>query len=258
MPNPFSQFGRKPSVHGQPRVTAGARRFPSSPAANPFMWLDFTDPSTLFQDVAGTIPVVNGSTIRRIDNKGFNPQNPADATATMQYIENVIAGFSVAKGTAPTTVQFDDPLIVNGIGPPGITLAAVGRIFTPGFEGLVRWGGGAPGGETTFRNIVSDWSFRIGLPIVNINNIKPVVVGEWNIALISYGPNGIHWDLSGTPGSGGPVGSPFTGLGPAGFLRLLEADSELTEIIWWDEELSNANRANQLGYFTGKYGAFPQ
>jgi len=260
MANPFNQRTNTFGMRGRAAGGGGVRGFPTSPPGNPFMWTDYTDPSTLFQDTAGTIPVVEGSVIQRIDNKGFNPQDLQDASSTLQYRENIINGLSVCRGNNFPTVEFDDGLIVNGIGPPGITFAAIGRLLSnPGFEGLIRWAGGAPGGETVFRNTVSDWAIGIGDPTINIvDALSPVTIDEWVWILISYGPNGVNWDISGGGTSGGPVGAAFTGLGAAGFIRLMEVNGEMPEAIWWDVELSNPDRANVIGYFTGKYGAFPQ
>lgn len=43
-------------------------------------WWDFTDTSTMFQETAGTTPIADGQTLKRVNDKGTNADNLTEAT----------------------------------------------------------------------------------------------------------------------------------------------------------------------------------
>lgn len=73
MPNPWSNFGPKSSIHRGTRISGARRSAPALPPdlSNLLHWFDFTDLTQMFTDTAGTMPVVfTGDDISRINNKG--------------------------------------------------------------------------------------------------------------------------------------------------------------------------------------------
>jgi len=125
--NPFSRFQRPGGLIG--RAGGGGASSASGPPTVPPLlaelihWYDFDDLSTLWQDLAGTIPITTpGQSIQRIDDKGLFNTELIDASAG----------------------QFRSPFwqITGGTGeyssPPGGFNKVLSSQVSPGIAGLER------------------------------------------------------------------------------------------------------------------------
>lgn len=235
MPNPWGNgpersFGQQSALRGSRRVTV--------PPLNPFIWLDFDDPETLWQDVAGTTPIADGQIIQRIDNKGSLAETFVHAGSAMTWHENIINGRAVARDVNAGVIAFDAPIVAAGE-LPGIGMAIACREISPGdvFNDFAIWRGGAGGGEAGFRKINPLFSGVIGDPTSVVNDLgKNSVIDEWVVWSQSFGSNGNMFSLSGGDfffGPQDPGFNPWTDLGGNGSIELLEMTGEIAQVLWW-------------------------
>lgn len=259
MSNPWAQFGRRPAVHGQPKVTAGSRRaagaqdFSNPPAlANLQHWFDLTDAPTVFSDVAGTILATNGSNVRNITNKGFDGQAIIDAGTVPKYATGVVNGLNVLNDTVFTVLG---STMVNGTGAGGFAFATVSRrtdtlaaaAATIGWDFVTQLNVAA----------VTATGWRVRLPgDILINTGKPVVTNEW---VWNYGTI----DAAGlrairTAGAVELTGSgTYLPLPISQVLQFLGAVGQLAEVLIWDKNLIPIELGGFIGYADLKYGAMP-
>ncbi len=127
MSNPFARFQRPGGQIG--RAGGGGASSASGPPAGPpnlaelVHWYDFDDLSTLWQDLAGTIPITTiGQSIQRVDDKGLFATDLIDASAGQ--FRSPFWGFSNGTGEYSS--------------PPGGFNKVLSSQVSPGIGGLER------------------------------------------------------------------------------------------------------------------------
>jgi len=283
MSNPWAQFGRRPSVHGQPRVTAGARRvgeLPMPPALGDLMhWFDFSDIDTLFQDIASTVPVTADSQpIRSILNKGFDGTKLATGGAQVIFVENFIFVENLinarAGGEFGGTEVLSAVIAAGGINQQ-VTIASVQRVDSQGANAAHYYGwdtnkaslrddiGGA---GRDYDGLLGGITFRpnTGAAIANF-------VSHWFYAALDTSPGAdiakTRDSTIGTELSFSAVGTnPFVGPGEVlaiGDLDLSGLDlntlrGNMGMVLIWNTFLNTADRNAIPDYFEAYYdGVFP-
>jgi len=260
MGNPFGQATDRP--FGIQSISAGVREsaLPEPPAfANLQHWFDFTDGSTLWQDVPGTIPVTNGSIVLSADNKGFESDRltqpgPAPPNEPI-YLTNVVNGLSIIDSNGGSAFIASAP-IVNPSGATGMTMglvarrtdllaASVGFFWGFGINQIVAIGPGAnPNWEGD----------SIGIPALLDSN-KLIVIDEWVWGYLSLfaGDNNLRVagesEVNTADGYTQQVGS---------FISFdLIRGVQYAEGLVWDKELTPAERDDFILYVDNKYGVMP-
>ncbi len=235
-------------------------------------WFDFTDASTVFSDFAGTIPAVDGDSIRYVANKG------QDGTALQQaspinapeYRTNYWNGLNIADfNHYARTRALLSAAIPTGYDPrvDGLTMVAVVRVNNHAQH--------LPAGQ----NEIIGWS---GNYRININN--PTIPGDdditafWGpqqqIMLQPWVPDTFYllyksvdianvddaFYVSPGPEAPGNTGNPSNAAiinGAIFEIDFITAEGDVAEILWYRGPLTAAERAALVAYVTGKYGALP-
>jgi len=257
MGNPWSQFGRRPSVHGQPKVTAGARiAAAANPLLNPLYYYDLTDTSVVFSDGAGTIPIIDNTLIERVNDKGS-------------------AGFDIIDTIGPGPTWFANGL--NGLGrftsfAAGLT-AGVPPIFPvtgasfamvlrrTGAEGqthagFFNWNGGgvnfqfipgSPGGDVRLS------FFGVGFQVLKVGGVNNQWF--WVIATIDAVTGNFDLRLAGEV----PVtGNATFDTAPTNLFLSPGPGIDGEEVWLWDFAFNNSDFAIVQAFFEAKYGGvFP-
>lgn len=146
MPNPFGPLQR-PRMHGlgkAPRAGVGraGAAFPALPPELPNLqhWFDFDDQSTVWADVLGTVPITEGTAIRRVDNKGYEGLHIEDQISLNtepSWFLDPISGRHVARNT----VQSRSIQQVWSSSPSGAAGILLWAIYRPEFQATnAGWG----------------------------------------------------------------------------------------------------------------------
>jgi hypothetical protein len=224
-------------------------------------WFDFTDPSVVFTDYAGTILAGEGDTIRYVKDKGRAGYAVADDFQNPEYNLAVVNGLNAAANpSAGFPIQDNDYLgsldaTVNGFSTACVVRAAqIGSLqafwaWTIAINNLFVWQlDGAGSGEWEFSTVSS------GSPILTG---KAGVVDEWvwlystvdplgNFAIRAAGEPEVTG--SGIPVPNIPVASTFAGFAMEGF------DAEF---FIWDTVLDATDKSGLIADFDSRYGAMP-
>ncbi len=246
---------------------------PPFPTVSPLLhWFDFTDGSTVFSDLAGTIPAIDGDTIQHVTNKGQDgtPLVQSAPTSAPEYRVGAFGGLNMADFNhyGRTRALLSRP-IPNGYDPrvEGLTIVAVARINNPTFD--------LPAGQSE----IFAWG---GAYRLNVNN--PAIPGDddvtalWSpenqVILQPYVPDTFYLfyqsvDIADVDdafyASPGPE-APGNTNNPTLFdiannttleIDFITAEGDVLEVMWYRGPLTAAERAALVGYVTGKYGALP-
>lgn len=231
-------------------------------------WFDFADPATVFSDVAGTIPAVDGGLIRNVTNKGQDGTailSPGGATQVPIYRTNFLNGKAVGDFNHVGQVQSIMSVAVpNGIDPSaeGLTIAAVARVNnSPAGQGeIFAWGGsyrlnsnnpGIPGtddvttlyapGSTVLVNPHEKYAFYLFYTSVDLANVE-------DFAYASPGP-----EFAADPTN--PSSAILNGTSIE--IHYISQAGDVAECFWWRGPLLASERAALEAYVTAKYGALP-
>lgn len=225
-------------------------------------WWDFTDPTQVFEDVAGLIPAVDGGDISYIGDKGRagfsiaqNPsQNPTYNTAFVNGLnvaENAIAGFpiqeidwgggldgTVAGITVSCAVRAEFLGSVQNFWSMG---PAVGNLFVLGLDG--------PGS--------GEWEMYWGAVGNSIESGKLGVIGEWVWMYGTIDPAGnTAFRVAGGSEVAGPT-SPVPNVPAGSNTSITGIKGFHGEYHIWDFEFGASDKIDLIAYYDGKYGVMP-
>lgn len=253
------------SAGGGGAGSAGAAALPMP--GNLQFWFDFTDISTLFQDVAGTIPVTApGQSILHVRNKGNDPvvvdlrqPGPAPAQEPL-YLAPGLAGESIMEappGALPLS-QLGDNTNGTQSGAIGLTMAMVARRRNDtlaSVDGLT-WG--------NFKAHMTAGPTATGFWEANADGMvgalvsKAIVIGEWIYSILSLTSGTNVFRVSGAAEvSNADPYIQITGFGNF-LLHEMTRPIDYAETLIWDIPFNLAERDGVANYFVGRYGAFPQ
>lgn len=226
--------------------------------------VDPTDASTVWFDAAGTIPAVNGGTVDRIDNKGYNGTPLASVTGSPIYRTGVLNGENVIEfsGANLTALAVAAGLTISTT---GYTIAMVTRRRAShiGDSILWRWTPfvGSPG--PSLRGFFAlDGNFHRATPIIDEQLVaNPSTLDAWYLIFLSNDAAGAGDDSK--YGSPGPeVAGPFgvaTDIAPGSDVRYGTSSTlvQHAEAWFWDRPLTSAERDQLIGHADAKYGTLP-
>lgn len=230
---------------GTPLVPPGP--MPPSPGTL-IHWFDVTDPTQVFQDVAGTIPAADGLPLRHITNKGLSSNVVTQAGAAPTYQAGYINGLAVAENlTSPDVLS---GVNMTGTSPLAKTFVAIFK--SDGSAGFpFDWTD--VGLDVHHIEIVAAGNFQTRYNGGNEDTTKPVVAEEWLWVLGS-----INSTLFVSETAGGVVafGTSSTAQVQGGDVMNLGAFlGQWSEVLVWNNQLSVPDRAAFDAYVTAKYGA---
>ena len=249
-------------MHRRRPIRGGLRKVYLPPEqGNLLLWLDTTDPTTVFSDNPPTIQAVNNDPIEYIVNKGtdgssldmdFWPDTPNFAILQT----NVINGLQIL---GLDDERFDNSIlsVCAGAGPTnnpnGATIAAVLRIqvFTSNLHGPT------PGAANDFIITAgTTWTTECGNS-GSKDTGKAQVAGEWVWAYQTATSAGDStWRASGV-GESSDSGNPFSADGLTNNLAYFLNQGQIAECLYWDLALGTTARADLIEYFDDKYGVLP-
>ena len=247
-------------------VVDGVAPGPPPPPVPPLLsdllhWFDFADISVLWQDAAGTIPIVPGQDVIRVDNKG------TDGTPLIEaFPPGGIWTLALVNGLAGlvNNTNFSASQQTGWLGAGG-AVASMAFSWGRRTDNLVNvstgvmWQQSGGGGDDQLRgdSVVfppGDWAVAVnGIPTPT-STTRAIVNNEWNwiyqgadnLGVITYRASGSPKQTAG--GYGGPSGPPSTmswGL-PRG---------EQIEILVYGRGLTAAEQSLVTAYFDARAGA---
>jgi hypothetical protein len=222
------------------------------------LWLDAADSTTLFQNIAGTIPVVNGSQIQLWKDKSTNANNASNSQTVMTYNRIGLNGLPAISfpGTQTTGFSLSGALLPNGSSNASYFFvlnknnSTVQVYFTHGGATQLKqfYAGGGLTIDRSGTPLISD-----ATSIVNLNTIVSCTTTS-----LSTGVNGwrngnvfsstgatFSWNVNTTAawlGSGGTAGTNFIYAGV------------ISEVIVYNSALSTRQRQQVEGYLAYKWG----
>lgn len=228
----------------------------------PLHWFDPTKPETVWQDLAGTIPAVDGEFVMRMDNLGsdgtaiLNPQTNSrpDYRTGVLNGKNVI-GLSVQQFGTKLEIQ---PAAGHAVSTLGMSMAVVFKAAAS-MDGaqirLVRWSGHEmriSGADVLQGWIPGDANISMGSPTPSNWYMAYWTVGvddDEDYHYMSPGPevNVPRANSADIPASFPMVWSMLNNI-------LLGVDVETTDFIIWPRALTAPERAQFRAEITTKYG----
>lgn len=223
-----------------------------------FHWYDFTDPTVLWQDVAGTIPIVAGQDILRVDDKGTEGTVVLDDFPPGPVWQlNLLNGYPGTINAAGFPANLQDAGW-GGASPPGVgvTIFSVGREdyisgVAPSNHYLQAGGPGVMGVEAD--PTLVQWAANLSGAPQPTGSGRAITLGEWVWNMGRGGPTNTY-ETSGTP----PVFvvGPYTQ--PAGgTITLGQAKGSVMEVLVYGRELTGPEVLLVAAYFDAKYGVLP-
>jgi hypothetical protein len=219
-------------------------------------WWDFTDPATVFSDVAGTILAGEGDPIRNVTNKGFDGQPLIEAGAAVpEYNLAFVNGLNVATnvgGNALTTI------LANALSTTGMTAVIVLRSQDAGGSpNPLNWSFG--GDDSLMQADIAgsgNWEV-IYDPADERDTLKAVVPDEFILLYGAISENFfIDYRASGGNLQTGTSGYPVTDAGLT--INIADFIGNVAEVIIYNKKLSAAEQSGLILYGDKKYGGLPQ
>lgn len=217
-------------------------------------WFDFTDSTTMFTDVAGTIPVaVSGDVIRHIANKGTDGTPLIQAGSAMTYEPGVVNSLSVGRWLTTEDIN----ATIAAAGGAGWTMAGVTRRNSgdpvAGTEAFFDWG-------------ASNMRFvgQVGTAFhISFGTLSTGVAAASNEWVGMYFGGDVVDSFARQSGAAEIVTGATSGatVGAGSLLRVGEVigafPGENAEMLVYSSKLSPADRALLFAYFDAKYGTLP-
>lgn len=219
-------------------------------------WFDFTDPTQVFQDVAGVVPATNGSLIERINNKGFDGEPIAKAGPNVPtWLTGFVNGLPVMQNLVGVANDLNQ-IMTNGTFPGGLGWAmtiraqnAVASHFPFG------WGTTPPAQHGVFLDSVGP-TWDIDASGSMFSTTKAVVNNEWVYVYGEHGPS-VRWSAfaSNLPEQTGLLG--YSAIPPGTLMRIGDIVGEVGEVLVYDSQQTPTTRLAIRTYFDSKYGVMP-
>jgi hypothetical protein len=223
-----------------------------------FHWYDFTDPLVLWQDVGGTVPIVVGQDILRVDDKGTEGTPVLDDFPPgAVWEDDLLNGYPGTLSTAGFPPNLQDALWPGASPPgPGVTIFSVGREgyasgFTPSNHYLQAGGPGVMGVEAD--PTLGEWAGNLTGSPQATGSGRVITLNEWVWNMARGGATNT-FEASGTPPvfDVGPFVAPI-----AGTVTLGQAKGSCMEVLVYGRELTGPEQALVVAYFDAKYGVLP-
>ncbi len=227
--------------------------------ADLFHWYDFTDPLVLWQDTAGTIPIVDGQDILRVDDKGTEGTVVLDDfPAGPTWRTNQLNGFAGTLSLAGFPANLQDASWGGASPPgPGVTIYSVGREgyvsgVSPSNHYLQAGGPGVMGVEAD--PVLGQWAGNLTGSPQPTGSGRAITLHEWVWNKAKGGASN-EFETSGSAPVvvGGPFVAPI-----AGTVTLGQAKGSVMEVLVYGRELTGPEEALVIAYFDAKYGPLPQ
>ena len=219
-------------------------------------WWDFTDPATVFSDIAGTILAGEGDPIRNVTNKGFDGQPLIEAgVAVPEYNLALINGLNVATnlgGNELTTI------LNNALSTTGLTAVIVLRSQDPGGSpNPLNWdfGGDVSAMQA---DIAGSGNWEVIFDVADEKDtLKPVVPDEFIWLYGAIAENFfIDYRAAGGDLQSGVSEYPVTDAGLT--INIADFIGNVAEVMIYNKKLS-APEQDSLTYFLNKkYAGLPQ
>ena len=239
-------------------VVVGASTGFNPPAfANVQHWWDFTDASTVFSDILGTILAGEGDPIRNVTNKGFDGQPLIEAGANVpEYNLAFINGLNVATNVGGNTLT---TILNNALSTTGLTAVIVLRSQDAGGSpNPLNWSFG--GNDSLMQaDIAGSGNWKIIYdPADERDTLKPVVEDEFIWLYGAIAENFfIDYRASGGNLQTGTSGYPVTDAGLT--MNIADFIGNVAEVIIYDKKLSAAEQSElTLIYLGKKYDNLPE
>jgi len=262
--NPFRGNIRKlifPNIDiSRPLVHSVARnniRWTPTQISGCALWLDGNDSTTLFQNTAGTTPVVNGSQIQLWKDKSTNTNNASNSQTVMRYNTNGLNGLPAISfpGTQTTGFSLSGSLLPNGSSDASYFFvlnknnSTVQVYFTHGGSTHLKqfYAGGGLTIDRSGTPLISDSTSIVnGNTIVSCTttSLSAGVNGWRNGSAFSSTGATFSWNVNTTAawlGSGGTTGTSFIYAGV------------ISEVIIFNVALTTGQRQQVEGYLAWKW-----
>ena len=276
MTNPWPTPGRirdqaaKSPGAGIRRAAGALPPPPFPPFAAPILQrFDFTDQSTVWADTAGTIPITDGTLIKRIDNLGTSGAPMIQgSTLAPTYRTNIVNGLGVADFAAgPGTRRLRasaDPTAYD-FPTNGITIAAIVRrtgSAPAGQQALISWAGNYRIDYNSPADAAPDDFLVTGFPVF-VTLIAAPLLNNWYLLYQSGGGSGDNSNdaayASPGPEDTSAIGDPNINLpGPHDVeITAFSGDYEEAESFILGGPMTVAERLALQAYADAKYGSLP-
>lgn len=232
-------------------------------------WFDFADPSTVFQDLAGTILAADGTAIANVTNKGQDGTPITSAAPTQQgkYRTGILNGQNIGDftGFPAQTIRKLDANVANGTDPTtkGLAMAAVvrRRNTAAGQNEVFGWSGGY---RININNPLEPGDDDLtALFTPNVQPfINPALLDTWYLVYWSNeaggSTNDAHYTSPGPEVLAAVPDNLFTIVDGALLeIDFITGDADVAETFYWDGDLTLTERAALVSYVTAKYGVLP-
>jgi hypothetical protein len=243
---------------GQPALVTDSVKI--APPGAPIVWYDFTDPATVFSDVAGNSLATIGGRINRVRDKGSAGIDAATGFGTTSlaplYVANAINAFNGVLFTASGTEglqsvsNFDATQIIHGL------VIARSEIVTGAGTDIVL---GPDTGDDTFLVAGATASHKVEGPLGKASQLlsttKMGVFAAWAIQTATTSEVSLS-NVAGTEPkvygtSNTPAAPPIT-MGCNAVATTRYHDGWITEVLYWDTVVPTP--AEMEAYATARYG----
>ena len=249
-------------MHRRSPIRGGLRKVHLPPEqGNLLLWLDTTDPTTVFADNPPTIQAVNNDPIEYIVNKGTDGSNLdmdiwPDTPNFAILQTNVINGLQIL---GLDDERFDNQILpsMSGSGPTnnpnGATIAAVLRkqVFSNNIHGP------SPASFNDFIITATDTWLTECCDSGSEDTGKAQVAGEWVWVYITATSAGDATFRASGVGESSSAGNPFSDVGLTRELVYFLNQGQIAECLYWDIALGTTAKADLITYFDDKYGVLP-
>jgi hypothetical protein len=232
------------------------RGLPSAPelTLSPFLWYDFTDGGTVFNDTSGSNHARQGDQIKLILDKGSQGHNLLDSGGSLTYDLDAINGLSVALSTAITAMDNNFGFAPAGT---GWTFACTAKHDGASTQQKVfSW--------ETNRQIQQDevgsgnWEASSNSGPTVVDTAAPVVDGEW-IGVYMKNDNSLNFDTRASGQAQVDSATPaFFNPGAFETFQIGVFDGQIGEVMVFDTFLDATDSQTLLDYFDAKYGTLPR
>lgn len=226
-------------------------------------WFDFTDSTVLWQDVAGTIAIVDGTDILRVDDKGYAGVDFIDSFPPGPiWRTNLINGLAGTESVSGFPANLQMTGWANGSGAASLkgVFAVARATYTGGFPNNLFLASAAPGviGVEADEFSTGDWAGNLTNEPQPTSTGRAITLNEW--VMVAAGGNAPSSDnfyrASGT--SEVILTGPYVAPGSPTNPTLAQMSGNCMEVLVYDNLFEAVERqAQEDNYFNRRYGVLP-